>query len=91
MFVLREGLSVERIDDECVIFDPDDSAAYHLSQTANKILEWAIEGKSVNQMVHEAQTQYDVTLDQARADIEHFLHELIEGRILDERCENAKH
>lgn len=83
----KSGLDLTQMDGEWMLLDADRCIVTRLNETGGRIIELLEQELTQGALASQLAVEYDITLEQAEADVAKFLLSLKEAGLLDENYE----
>jgi len=83
----KPGLDLTQMDGEWIVLDAELCVVTRLNETGGRIIELLEHEFTYAQLAERIASEYDITIDQAQADVEKFLVTMNEAGLLDKRYE----
>lgn len=90
MFKLQKGLIVQKLDDQVIIFDAEESVLYTLNETAGVIFDKIRKKWSKEKIVEYMIKHYEVKEERVRKDLDKLVNDLKKKKILVEDKDETK-
>ncbi|MNB96105.1 Coenzyme PQQ synthesis protein D [compost metagenome] len=84
----KPNLDLTQMDGEWILLDADRCIVTRLNETGGRIIELLDQEITIGALTEQLASEYDITYEQAQADLAKFLDNLKEAGLLDERYES---
>ncbi|MNO67765.1 Coenzyme PQQ synthesis protein D [compost metagenome] len=84
----KPNLDLTQMDGEWILLDADRCIVTRLNETGGRIIELLDQEITIGALTEQLASEYDITYEQAQADLAKFLDNLKEADLLDERYES---
>ena len=81
---LKENIVTQKLGDEYVIFDNDNSTLHELNETGFLIVELLVKGKYKKSVIKKLSSVYKIKQAEAKKDYEEFIKELEKRDLIEE-------
>ncbi|KGE19771.1 PqqD family protein [Paenibacillus wynnii] len=83
----KPGLDLTQMDGEWILLDADLCVVTRLNETGGRIVELLDQELTPGELAERLASEYEITLEQAQADLKRYLSTLSEAGLLDKRYE----
>lgn len=81
-YKINKGFIIQKVGNKQTIFDGEESALYTFNKTGSIIFEKLKLGWDRDKIVNFLSNMYSIKIDEAEADFEEFINELIKSKII---------
>ena len=81
-YKINKGFIIQKVGNKQTIFDGEESALYTFNKTGSIIFEKIKLGWDKDKVVNFLSSTYSISIDEAEADFEEFINELLKSKII---------